>query len=107
MSSKHTPTPWALTTTNSYSCGPVKNSRGFVIETTASNRCTTIFHLPMAGHLEAEATANAHHIVTAVNSHADLLAALEVLCELPNEHRPPWVWDLARAALAKAKGGAS
>jgi len=66
----------------------------------------------MAGHLEDEATANAERIVTAVNSHDDLLAALEGLVDtmeliidgslkLPANSS---VCTPAKQALAQARG---
>ena len=49
-----------------------------------------------------ERLANADLIAAA----PELLEALEALVLLPNKQRPAEVWEAARAAIAKARGGA-
>ena len=68
----HTPVPWALRKTAGYSCGVIRGSPGFCI----SGPKYTVFHLPNAGRIEPEFTADAEFVIRACNSHADLVAAL-------------------------------
>ena len=63
------------------------------------------------GDLNVQTRANARLIVRAVNSHDELLAALEALFKdashLPYEYSfDKDIMDRARAAMAKARGGA-
>lgn len=109
---KHTPTPWKVITTPR----KTKHSpKGLAIQA-ANGLIFADFH---EGHGATGDEANANFIVRAVNSHAELLAALKCMdalveaCEDP-EYRSRWFYSPvkelneaprnAKAAIAKAEG---
>jgi hypothetical protein len=116
---KHTPTPWAVHSTFTNVIVPCdQRSRplgasvdedvdreryAVLIATVERDKLSSFAH----ERTRAEADANAKLIVCAVNSHADLLEALETIAAWPFDIRGDCVADarkLAQAAIAKAKG---
>uniref|UniRef100_A0A6M3JP05 Uncharacterized protein n=1 Tax=viral metagenome TaxID=1070528 RepID=A0A6M3JP05_9ZZZZ len=103
---KHTPTPWIIRHNNKEIHDRImeQNERGEFI----GERPNLIARV---GTYDQED--NAAFIVTACNSHDDVVAALEELLELLEEHQGEANWYLVRhymraaTALAKAKGATS
>jgi hypothetical protein len=110
---KHSPAPWRFQPTTGYSCGPVRNSPGYVVYAADGY---TVFHLPTAGRvLDSTAIDNPEADARIIAAAPDLLAACEsVYYELDTltggEPTHPLantvgMWKSAlRAAIAKAKG---
>lgn len=105
MSQQHTPGPWSVNEV----FGTVEGPRGQEI--------CAIHPADESGRREPRSTAqaNARFICTAVNSHADLLEALRAFVEqyaklagFPDLTSPySGAFVAARAAIAKAEGGAA
>ena len=90
MNTEHTPIPWAIGED-----GDVFNAE----------QSACIAKVCGAADGIAEAEANAALIVQAVNSHNELVAALETAVNIAPNDMLATVWgNEARAALAKAKG---
>ena len=84
---QHTPTPWAFD--------------GYSITDESGKTVSNVFE---SGAISvAEQCANARMIVRAVNAHADLVAALELIHANAAES-PEWIRARIAPALAKAKG---
>lgn len=104
----HSPLPWRFTKDNAVRTPEPTN----LILSEATGACVAVTKLAFghSGNIHtrhSEMEANAAFIVRAVNSHAELVAALEAY--LAKFELDPWSKperDQARAALAKAKGGA-
>lgn len=87
MTTQHTPTPWHVESDIEIWC----DTGGFVAMTMTAEQAVGT----------AEDYANAAFIVRAVNAHAALVEALEAVISVAD--RKTVEFDLARAALAKAK----
>lgn len=97
---KHTPVPWKAVINVAMAITP-----GHIIK--ADNLAETpIALVPKGGgtHGEKIQLATARFIVTACNSHYELLESLEDVVALAGSESP--FWDKARAAIAKARGQA-
>ena len=96
---KHTPGPWTATQIISPTCGfIVSNSRGSVVARVHK------IGFPTNGNFELPCEENARLIASA----PDLLAALEfVMDRLVDKHEDDVAAQKARAAIAKAIGGAA
>ena len=113
---KHTPTPWSQMGTHIYSSG---KSGGNICSMSEPRATTTVEYAPPEyGSKDAdEMWANAALIVRAVNTHADLVRALELCVEelsiqagvgtefqYDADHPAMIALDAARAAISKAEG---
>jgi hypothetical protein len=83
---QHTPGPWAV-------YRAVQNEGEFIIHQGATDIAVTRWAL-------GDCNANARLIAAA----PELLAALQACLAVPNKNRPDYIWDNARAAIAKAIG---
>ena len=93
MTADHTPLPWEL--------GDLDQNGQRIVRSEHIEICTCWHH--SVGSIEQEMEANARLIVTAVNAHADLVAALREIAD-PMSIRaddPTHQCDIARAALAR------
>lgn len=101
----HTPTPWSFET--------VKTQVGHAHKLTPINACLYVDHRDAAekDQKTLEAAANINLIVTAVNSHASLVAERDAFMAALSEigrhaNDPDAMRKIARAALALSKAGA-
>lgn len=97
MNTNHTPTPW----TNDN--GRIRGERGFAVADILWQNPSTSPDGMKAGSAAAEA--NAAHIVRCVNTHDELIYALDRLLALATEKRLGHLpcAEYARAALAKVQ----
>ena len=86
---QHTPGPWVV-------YRGVQHQGEFIIHKDATDIAVTRF-------ANGDCNANARLIAAA----PELLAALEACLAVPNKNRPDYIWDNARAAIAKATGAQS
>jgi hypothetical protein len=95
----YTPTPWLISRRSSTA---IETGQGMLIASTGGYSDTG----RDSEDIHDEQTANAALIVRAVNSHAELLEALETLVRFYRENDAAQVipeWEKARAAIAKAR----
>jgi hypothetical protein len=103
---KHSPAPWRFQPTTGYSCGPVRNSPGYVVYAADGY---TVFHLPTAGRvLDSTAIDNPEADARLIAAAPDLLAALEKVNRWFEKNRDKFSHGqhlpYVRAAIAKARG---
>lgn len=91
---EHTPTPWRFNEHPTYADFTIWGDNGLVAVVTELGDGLTY----------EQDCANARLIVRAVNAHADLVAALELIHANAGES-PEWIRARIGPALAKAKGG--
>ncbi len=91
----HTPLPWKGTDsrTGIFSAG----------EPLGKNKIIGICAVDAVSRPLSENIANADFILTACNSHYDLLEALEKIANLDGRYRPAYVKEIAISAIAKAR----
>jgi len=80
---QHTPGPWRVEATAYRNQPHIVNEDGAFVADTDAHNARLIAAAP------------------------ELLAALEACLAVPNKNRPDYIWDNARAAIAKATGGQS
>lgn len=113
MAAEHTPIPWESFDKAGANMQSYSQSAGVIGTGENARKIICGCFMDIGG--EKIAAANARHIVHCVNTHADLLAALEANMNWlgapptgPHEYDSvrEAAWELGRAALAKAKAGA-
>ncbi len=91
---KHTPLPWVIR----------EEVNGYAYIGHEHPESPPVAMIP---HESPEDRANVALILTAVNAHADLLAACEAFVAADNHDGITLAFNMASAAIAKAKGGAA
>jgi hypothetical protein len=105
------PLPWELVEATEHH-GPYITTQWGTTICDLYNMSSAMFSPPRPIH-HVDAVANARLIVTAVNSHAELLeAAKEMVSAIAMRSLPSFIWgsprcEMLRAAIAKAEGDVS